>query len=70
MVTRKPPPEIPLSRDEWTLEFAAELAKLRPHLLTQGGVPNRMAHALALEKFDPAADPIEAAQAYHQAASR
>ncbi len=66
MPSRKapPPPEIPLSRDEWTLEFAQEMARLRPYLVTNGSA-GKIAHQTALVNYKPDLEPKVAARRYH-----
>ena len=47
-----------MTRDEWLGHFEDELKKLRPH------VGERLAHTLALQKFDPRQHPRDLAREY------
>ncbi|HTP73534.1 MAG TPA: hypothetical protein VML58_15045 [Burkholderiaceae bacterium] len=47
-----------MTRDEWLGQFEDELKKLRPH------VGDRLAHTLALQKFDLKQHPRDLARAY------
>ncbi|HSB22299.1 MAG TPA: hypothetical protein VLE94_04230 [Burkholderiaceae bacterium] len=47
-----------MTRDEWLSQFEDELKKLRPH------VGERLAHTLALQKFDQRQHPRDLAREY------
>ena len=47
-----------MTRDDWLGQFEDELKKLRPH------VGDRLAHTLALQRFDPKEHPRDLARAY------
>jgi len=47
-----------MTRDDWLGQFEDELKKLRPH------VGDRLAHTLALQRFDPKEHPRELARTY------
>lgn len=44
-----------MTRNEWLSEFAAELRKLRPHML------GKVAYTVALQRFDPTRRPQDVA---------
>jgi len=53
-----------MTRPAWIEAFIDELQKLRPHLQQYG--TSKVAHALALNAYDPKIDPKAAARKFHE----